>query len=151
VPTIASPDLADFLDEVAWAPTTLVTARCNLARWERWLTANDVAVVAAGFRELRRYLAERETAGIGGATRHKEWQHVRRFYEWAATPLTRGGPGLLEADPMLRAGAPHVPESRTRIADVDEAAAIVEHFATAARRAKADSPAAQRARRDAAT
>jgi integrase len=146
---LTDPDLADFLDEVDWAPTTKIVVHGNLCRWERWLVAHGRAVLDADFRDLRAYLAARETAGIGGSTRHKDWQHVRQFYGWAATKLEDGGPELLGADPMLRAKAPRIGETKVRTATADVATTLIRHSLDVARH-HGNSPAGIVALRDAA-
>lgn len=122
-------DLADFLDECGWAPSSLTSARSILCRWEAWLGGHDVAVLAASHRELKAYLAEAEELGRAGATRHKMWQVVGAFYRWAATPVPKG-PGMLAASPMERVPAPHIPVTLTaRIATVEQAHMLEAHYA----------------------
>jgi len=132
--TVSDPDLADFLDEVSWSPANRANARCNLARLERHLRELGVAPLDATHRHLRGYLQAREDAGAGGATRHKEWQHFRAFYAWAARPVADGGAGVLDADPALRVGAPEVPKApKVRVATADDVAVLLDYFARTAR------------------
>jgi integrase len=143
------PELAEFLDEVAWSTNTITNAMSNLRRWERVCAAAGVDVVAADHTILRNHLRAREAAGIGSETRHKEWQHVTAFYRWAATAIADGGPGLLTANPMLRVKAPAVVVRDQRTADVTVADRLVEHFGAIARQRRAGGEEA-RAWRDAA-
>lgn len=138
-------DLADFVDECGWRSSTLTNACSVLRRWERWLTARDVAVMAATHRDLKAYLAERDQAGVGAATRHKEWQVLRAVYEWAARSTVpdphakrqrdrRPGAGILTADPMVRVAAPYVsPTPRVRYATAADVAALEDYFGRIAR------------------
>jgi len=132
--SVADPELADFLDEVPWSPANRANARCNLARAERWLAAEGVAPLEATHRHLRGYLAAREASGVGGSTRHKEWQHLQAFYAWAARPVVEGGAGILDTNPALRVGAPEVPKApRVRVAEASDVAALLDYFARTAR------------------
>ena len=132
---VVDPDLADFLDEVPWSPANRANARCNLARLERWLAAEGVAPLAATHRDLRRYLAARHDAGVGGSTRHKEWQHFCAFYRWAARPVSEGGAAVLAVDPSLRVPAPEVPKvPNVRVAAAGDVARLLDHFAATAQR-----------------
>lgn len=133
---VVDADLADFLDEVAWSPGNRANARCNLARLERHLAAEGVAPLDATHRHLRGYLKAREDAGVGGSTRHKEWQHLRAFYAWATRPVDHddGGAGILSTNPALRVPAPAVPKDpKVRVAAAGDVSTLLAHFAATAR------------------
>jgi excisionase family DNA binding protein len=139
-------DLADFLDESGWRASTLINACSVLRRWEAWLAARDVAVMAATHRDLKAYLAERDAANISAATRHKDWQVIRAVYAWAArstkgdpdakkgSPGSRPGAAILTADPMVRVPEPFVSSTpNVRFAAAADVAALEDHFAQLAR------------------
>ncbi len=159
-------DLLDFLDECGWEPSTMLNARSVLVRWQAWLATRTpaVAVMDATHRDLRAYLAEREAAGVGPNTRHKQWQIIGAVYAWAARPIggeivTSGrykgkrlpGAGILTVNPMLRAPAPTVPETPTlRYATAADVDALIANFLAAARARRADAGTHARALRNAA-
>lgn len=140
MPTMPThPELAEFIDEMGWKPETVRVTASNLRRWETWLGTQHVDVLAADHTHLRTYLAERDAAGIGSTTRHKDWQHVRAFYTWAARPIDRTdrkgrpGAGLLATDPMARCRPPELVVRAQRSATPADAAAMVDYFVAIAR------------------
>jgi integrase len=119
-----------------WRPAVLANAVSKLNAWCAWLAELDPAVdlVDATGRHLKDYLAARRTAGIGPATRRKDWQMIRAFYAWAATPGRHRGGSLLADDPMVDVPGPYVSQTpSTRAARPDEIAKIEDHLEATAR------------------
>lgn len=154
------PDVAEWLDDGgggdpdraktdAWTPAVKVNAVSKLNQWCAWLDRHGVELLDAERAHLRRYLAERQEAGIGASTRHKDWQMVSAFYAWASTAGRRGGGGLLADNPMEAVRGPRVPKQRTtRAAKPDEVNALEDYFEQIARQRRGGGE-AERARRNA--
>ena len=102
-------DVAEFLDDSDWTAPVKINATSVLNRWTRWCTAAGTTVLGADRKTLRAYLAERQAAEIAASTRKKDWQVIRAFYTWAATPSRQRGGGLLTDDPMDSVRPPSVP------------------------------------------
>lgn len=143
------PYVADWIDEGGggdprrrktpedWSSAVLTNAVSKLNAWCAWLAARTpaVATLDATDRHLRDYLAGRKSAGIGQATRRKDWQMIGAFYAWAATPGRHRGGGLLADNPMADVPGPYVSSTpTTRGAKPDEIAKIEDYFEAIARR-----------------
>ena len=155
--TPAHPVLCDFLDDMGYAPSTSRSVTSHLCIFERWATAHDVDILRAGHLELRAFLDERG-GEVGPSTLFKAWQVLDALYGWMARPHARErkdrpGANLIEANPMLKVRAPHVPDRLPgrRYAQADDVAKLLTYYDRLATRRKHGSGEFVRAKRNAAS
>ena len=159
--TPTHPVLCDFLDDMGYAPSTnrTVTTSQFLGIFERWATTHDLDILrgrpASG--ELQGFLDQR---GVGPSKRQaKAWCRcsTSRCTGGCHRPhprqrRDRPGANLLEANPMLKVPAPHVPDKPfgRRYAQADAVAALLTYYDRLATRRRHGSGEFVRAKRNAA-
>lgn len=106
-------DLEAFLSYLGstlnYSPNTVRAYRCDLEAFFSWAAREGVDPLAAGHRDLRRYLGSLDGDGYARTTVGRRLSAVRSFYEW----LDREGevalnPAQAVASPKLPKPLPHV-------------------------------------------
>jgi len=96
------------------SPNTLRAYTSDLNRFTEWAARNDVDVLGATHRSLRRYLAELDAARYARSTVARRLSAVRAFYSYLVETE------VLSSDPSTVLATPKVPRRLPRIVPEDD-------------------------------